>query len=49
MTRTWLAACQVKSTMVAVLLSLHLGCDGLFRDVSALKVSMATDSSPILL
>ena len=49
MTLTWLAACQVKSTMVAVLLSLYLGCDGLFSDVSALKVSLASDSSPIIL
>lgn len=49
MTLTWLAACQVKNTMIAVLVSLYLGCDVLFSDGSACKDSLPSESSSILL
>jgi hypothetical protein len=48
-TLTWLAACQVKNIMIAVLVSLYLGCDRLFSDVSAFKRSLPPDSLPVLL
>jgi hypothetical protein len=48
-TLTWLAACQVKNIMIAVLVSLYLGCDGLFSNVSVFKDSLPSDSSLILL